>query len=273
MKRTRLKRLLLTATVALLVATAGCSGLTGDSADGTSDGPTDASGPGYGVAGADLDGKTLTGATGDAVESEGSFTLETESTITQTTGDQTQTSASETSLRVNLAADRGIRNRADTVEGSAGTQNRTTVVYTAGNVSYRKQTAGGQPRYDQQTGTAQQFGGIRPVDTERFAQNYTGIIDGFAWEQTGQGEVGGVAVTEYSLTGDPDKETLGLSANTTVEDAGGSLSVDSDGVVRQVDIAYTVITQGGSASIDATTTLSAVGSTSVEEPGWLSEAN
>ena len=268
MKRTRVKRLLLTATVALLVATAGCSGLTGD--DGTTD---DGSGAGYGAAGADLDGAALTAATGDAVEGGGSFTLETASTLTQSQNNQTRTVTSETSLRVELDDDRGIRNQTQTVESATDSQERTTVVYTSGNTSYRKQTAQGGTTYDRQNGTTQTFGAIQPVNTARFAQNYTGIVDGFSWEQSGSGEVGGVAVTEYSVTGEPDKETLGLGGNTTIEDASGTLSVDSDGVIRQADIDYTVVTAQGSASIDATTTLTQVGSTSVAEPGWLSEAN
>ena len=73
------------------------------------------------------------------------------------------------------------------------------------------------------------------------------------------------------MTGSPDTETLGLGGNATVEDASGTLSVDSDGVVRQAEIGYTVVTDRGTTSIDATTTLSQVGATTIEEPGWLSE--
>ena len=272
MRTTRLKRLLLTATVAVLVATAGCSGLTGG--DGTTDGTTDATnGSGYGVPGSELDGQTLTETTSDAIENAGSFTLETNSTLSATQSGQQRTSSSETSLRVNLDDDRGIRNRAQTIDGGSGSQAQSAVVYTDGNSSYRKQTAQGETTYDQQDGEPQSFGGIRPVNTDSFTQNYTGIIDGFSWEQTGSGEVGGVAVTEYSLTGSPDKETLGLGENTTIEESSGTLSVDSEGVVRKANIAYTVTTEQGSTSIDATTRLSNVGSTSIDEPGWLSETN
>jgi hypothetical protein len=272
MRTTRLKRLLLTAAVALLVATAGCSGLTGG--DGTADGTDDGTnGSGYDVSGSDLDGQTLTETTSDAIESEGSFTLETDSTLSATQNGQQQTSITETSLRINLDDDRGIRNRSQTIDGGSGSQAQSAVVYTDGNTSYRKQTTQGETTYDQQEGEPQSFGGIQPVNTDRFTQNYTGIVDGFSWEQTGSGEVGGVAVTEYSLTGSPDKETLGLGENTTIEGSSGTLSVDSEGVVRQINIAYTVTTEQGSSSIDATTTLTAVGSTTVEEPGWLSETN
>jgi hypothetical protein len=271
MRTTRLKRLLLTATVALLVATAGCSGLTGDDGtNGNGDGP---SGSGYDVSGADLDGETLTNATSDAVESGGSYTLETNSTVSATQNGQEQTSASETSLLVDLDGDQGIRNRTQTIERDSSSQTQVSTVYTDGNTSYRKQTTQGQTTYDQQDGSPSSVGGIRPVDTDGFTQNYTGIVDGFSWEQTGSSEVGGVAVTEYSLTGEPDKDTLGLGENTTVEEASGTLYVDGDGVIRQADIAYTVTTEQGSTSIDATTTLTAVGSTTVEEPGWLSEVN
>ncbi|MEF8785162.1 MAG: hypothetical protein V5A45_04455 [Haloarculaceae archaeon] len=267
MEQTRLRRLLLTATVALLVATAGCSGLTGD--DGNSDG---VSGSGYDVAGSDLDGQTLTDATSDTVESAGSFTVETTSTFTTSQGGQEQTSTSDSTLRVNLDDDRGIRNQTRTIDSGDGTREQSTVVYTDGSTSYRKQTAQGETSYDQQDGEPQSFGGIQPVNTTAFAQNYTGIVDGFAWEQSGSSEVDGVAVTEYSLTGEPDRDTLGLGENATIEDASGTLYVDSDGAVRQADIAYTVTTQQGTTSIDATTHLSNVGSTTVEEPSWLSEA-
>lgn len=269
MEQTRLRRLLLTATVALLVATAGCSSLTGGNGNGNGDG---ASGAGYDVAGADLDGQTLTTATSDSVESAGSFTVETTSTFTANQSGQEQTSTSDSTLRVNLDDDRGIRNQTQTIDTGDGTQEQSTVVYTDGTTSYRQQTAQGETSYDQQDGNPQSFGGIQPVNTTAFAQNYTGIVDGFSWEQSGSSEVDGVAVTEYSLTGEPDKETLNLGENATIENASGTLYVDSDGAVRQADIAYTVTTAQGTTSIDATTTLTNVGSTTVEEPGWLSEA-
>ncbi len=267
MEKTRLRRLLLTAIVALLVATAGCSSLTGGN-DGNGDG---ASGAGYDVSGADLDGQTLTDATSETVESAGSFTVETTSTLTSSQNGQEQASTSDSTLRVNLDDDRGIRNQTRTIDSGDGVQEQSTVVYTDGTTSYRQQTAQGETSYDQQDGEPQSFGGIQPVNTTAFAQNYTGIVDGFSWEQSGSSEVGDVAVTEYSLTGEPDKETLNLGENATIEDSSGTLSVDSDGVVRQADIAYTVTTEQGTTSIDATTTLSNVGSTTIEEPGWLSD--
>lgn len=267
MEKTRLRRLLLTAAVALLVATAGCSSLTGGN-DGNGDG---ASGTGYDVSGADLDGQTLTDATSDTIESAGSFTVETTTTFSSSQGGEERTSTSDSSLRVNLDDDRGIRNQTRTIDSGNGVQEQSTVVYTDGDTSYRKQTAQGETTYDQQDGEPQSFGGIQPVNTSAFAQNYTGIVDGFTWEQTGSSEVDGVAVTEYSLTGEPDKETLNLGENATIENASGTLYVDGNGAVRQADIAYTVTTAQGTTSIDATTTLLDVGSTTVEEPGWLSE--
>jgi len=269
MERTRLRRLLLTATVALLVATAGCSGLVGDDGNGNGDGDVD--GAGYDVAGSDLDGQTITDTTSSAVEDAGSFTVETDSAFTATQGGEEQTSASSSSLRVDLENDRGIRNQTQSFSTGNETQEQVSVVYTDGDTSYRKQTTQGETTYDQQEGPAQSFGGIQPVNTTAFSQNYTSIVDGFSWEQDGSGEVDGVAVTEYSLTGEVDKDALNLGENATVEDASGTLYIDGDGVLRQADIAYTVTTEEGTSSIDATTKLTDVGSTTVEEPAWLSE--
>jgi hypothetical protein len=259
MERTRLKRLLLPAMVALLVATAGCSALPGG----------DSEAAGYDVAGSELDGQTITDTTTEAVEDAGSFTIETSSTVTTSQGGAEQTGLS--TIQVDLDDDRGIRNQTQSYSTENQTQEQISVVYTDGSTSYRKQTVQGETTYDQQEGPQQSFTGIRPVNTTAFTQNYTSIVDGFSWEQDGSGEVDGVAVTEYSLTGEPDKDVLNLPENATVEDASGALYIDSDGVLRQADIAYTVTTERGTTSIDATTTLTDVGSTSVEEPGWLSE--
>lgn len=273
MEKTQLKRVLLTATVALLVATAGCSGLVGDDGTGNGNGDTGANGSGYDVNGSNLDGQTLTDTTAEVVESEGSFTVETSASFSMSQNGQEQSSASESSLRVNLDDDRGIRNQTQSVDTAGGTQQQISVVYTDGNTSYRKQTAQGNTTYDKQEGEPQSFGGVQPVNTSDFTQNYTGIVDGFSWETNGSSEVDGVAVTEYSLTGIADKQVLGADESTTIENASGTLYIDSEGVVRQAEISYTFATEQGSTSIDATTTLSDVGSTTVEEPDWLSEAS
>lgn len=276
MNSTTLRRVVLTALLALLVATAGCNGLGGDggtaspTAGGGDDGTPATTGSDYDVAGEELDGENLTDSTTTAVMDGGSYTTESTLTATTTQQGQEQTTTSNRTLRVDMDAGTGLREQSRTQAAAGDSQTQSVVVYTAGNTSYRKFGSGTQAQYDRQEGPPQQFGDIRPVNVTSFNENYTQIVDGFTWERNGTTTDQGTTVTTYSLTGVADKEILGLG-NATIEETSGALRVDGDGVLREVSVAYTA-TGNATTSVDLTTTVSDVGSTTVSEPDWTSQA-
>ena len=289
---TAIKRIGLVVVVSLLVATAGCSGLTGGDGAGTADTEETTTGPETetpagdgtptpdegqtqppgndnenGTAGADLDGATLAVVSAGAIEGSGSYTVETSRTLTVRQGGQVRKSTLDGTFRIDFEAGQGLREQTQSRNG----QERSVTVYTDGNGSYRKQEAGDEVSYDfQQSGSA---GDIDPVNVTGFTQNFTGIVDGFAWETAGTAEVDGATVTEYTLTGVADTGTLNLPTDATVDNATGTLLVDGDGVIREAAVSYDVhASDGSTTTLEATISFSDIGSTTVTEPDWLSEA-
>jgi hypothetical protein len=77
------------------------------------------------------------------------------------------------------------------------------------------------------------------------------------------------------LTADSAAPGLAGQIGTTVTNVtsyDGRLVVDQEGRIRQFDAVVAVELQGGTGTVDATMRLSAVGTTTVERPGWVSEA-
>jgi hypothetical protein len=262
MQTTAVRRVVLTVAVAALVATAGCSGLGG----------SDNGDVGYGVSGGDLDGGNLVSATDDAIGEAGSYTIEQQSTATGTQQGTEFTANSTTTTRVDLSAGQGLRESQRSQTTGGVKQAVSSTVYTDGETSYRQQEANGNVTYDTQTGSASGFGGIQPVNVTAFGQDYSQIVDAIAWEQDGTESVDGTTGTVYAATGVANESAFGANEGATVENVDASLLVDSDGVIRELSIAYTIESDGASTTVDVTVAITEIGSTSVSEPGWLSQA-
>lgn len=256
---------ILVVVVAALAATAGCTGGNGpgtatanNSTDGQTIEPME-----------QLNGSELTNATSAAAEDGGSYTVETDSYVLTNSSLGQSEGVTNTTTRVDFAADRGIRVSNQTSFGSP-TGNGSIVVYTDGNTSYQRINSSRGVSYSVQTGTGFQ---IQPVNTTAYTQNYTGLTDAFEYEANGTTTVDGTTVVRYDSTNLTDASVfVGTNSNATVSNSSNTLYVDDDGVVRRVDLSYTVSSEAGSSRIDLTSTLTDVGSTSVEEPGWLDEA-
>jgi hypothetical protein len=270
MEDTRLRGLVLTLGLALLVATAGCSSL-GLGGDGGSGGDG-AAGDGYSASGSELDGATLSDATAAAVQSAGSYTLNQSSSIVATQQGTEFTTEAELRTKVNFDAERGLREQQQRRSGGEQSREITSTVYTDGNTSYRQQEGGGNTSYDMQEGGASGISGINAVNVTGFNQNFTPIIDGLGWERTGSEEVDGVAVTRYDVTGIENESALGLGGSTTLTNVNGSMFVDGDGVTRQISLEYDAESGGSTSTLEVTITVSELGSTTVEEPDWVSKA-
>lgn len=225
-----------------------------------SDGGQNASTP----AGADLDPTRLNAATAAAVEEAGSFTVRTRArTVGQSARGRT-VSLSNSTTRVDLDSSQGIRSSNRSSVGLPFGQNATTVVYTANGTSYRQQTTSDGVNYSTQQGT----GAFRPVSVSSFNGNFALLTRGLVWTENGTRTIDGVTATRYTLrsvaeSGDPDAPA--------VTDARGTLLVD-DGVVRAAGYSIATASQRGSARTTFSYRLTDVGSTTVTEPDWTSEA-
>jgi len=243
----------LTAAIALLVLAAGCAG----SLDGESE-------TGYDANGSELDGATLTNQTTDAVESSGSYTLNSTARITGERQGQTVTSGTDEARQIEFESDRGVRSTDRTLSSDRGTQSVSAVVYTDGDTSYRRQNASGNVSYDVQEGGYSGAGSTTPVNTTDFDQNYTSFVDEFGWEHNGTDTVDGVTVTSYT--------TVQNGTSAGIRNASGRMLIDSDGVIRELTLSYTFIDAGSPTTIELSIVLSDLGSTTVEEPDWVSDA-
>jgi hypothetical protein len=263
MEKNAVRRVGLTVAVALLVGLAGCSGL-GLGGNGAGDG--------YGVSGDELDGTTLAESTAAGVESAGSYTTEQSSTVVGSQQGTEFTTEATTTTRVDFGAGQGFRESQQSQTSGDRSQEIATAVYTDGDTSYRQRTAGGNVTYDTQEGEPGGLGGVRPVNVTAFDQRYAPIVDGIAWEEDGTEQTDGATVTAYAATGVENESQLGIGGDTTVEGVNGSLLVDSEGIIRGISLDYNIEAGESTTSLDAEITLTGVGSTDVEEPEWLSEA-
>lgn len=253
MSQTNKRPVALTAAIALLAFTAGCAGFL----DGESD-------SGYEANGSELDGATLTNQTADAAESSGSYSLNLSKTLTAERQGETLTDRTDEEWRIDFESGTGIRSTEATQSVDGSDQSASVSVYTDGNTSYRRQNSSNGASYDMQEGGYSTAGGTAWVNTTEFVQNYTGYVDEFGWERNGTQTVDGVTVTQYAVTQNGTSAGLG--------NVSGQMLVDGDGVVRELTLNYTLTNASPSTRVDLSIVLSDVGSTTVEEPDWVSEA-
>lgn len=313
MNRPPIRRGLLVVAVVLLVAVAGCSGLSGTAtptADqsetstdtsanttatptpatdtetatpegGTADSPTPTDEPESdapdseleaNATGADLDGEELNDATAAAVEDAGSYTYaQNIFSVSETQRGQSRTQITRTT-QVDFEAGQGLRVSERAISSPQYNQNGTTTVYTENNTSYRERVTSEGTNYSTQEGEPTGFGGIVPVNTTGFNQNLSFVSDGVVWEENTTTTVDGDTVTRYDLAGVEDTSMFTRGSDARLTDIGGTLYVDEDDVIRQVSIGYSVETDSGTSSTQVQFTLTDIGSTTVEEPEWTSDA-
>jgi len=310
MNRPPIRRGLVVVAVVLLVALAGCSGLSGDTTptaeqsenatatptstpapdtetatpdDDVSQTPTEdsetnqsdtsASSPAANATGADLDGAALNDATATAVEDAGSYTFGSSSLSVSETQRGQSVSQATTTTRVDLDAGQGLRVSDRSFSSQQYNRNSTTTVYTEDNTSYRQRVTSRGTNYSTQEGEPTGFGGIYPVNVTSFNQNLTFVTDGLVWEENTTTTVDGDTVTQYELADIEDPAMFtGGSDDATLADAEGTLHVDDADVVRQISVRYSVAGDSSTASTQVQFTLADIGSTAVEEPDWTSEA-
>ncbi|PSP56753.1 hypothetical protein BRC82_01370 [Halobacteriales archaeon QS_1_67_19] len=251
MKRTAL----LMVAVGCLVALAGCSGAISDVGDTTTDDATtdDVEYP-AGVSENDTNVSALTAAHDRQLENR-SFTLEVNSTVNASTGNQT----------ITMTAAVGPDRDQVLVNGSA--RNQQVSAYMTDEKRYTRLTVGDrEPQYRVTERT--------PDQMQLFSGSFAGTtyLDRFAAEAnftpTDVRTVDGT--TLIVLEADGSNATDTERANVTDYEA--TLLVDEDGVVHSATVDVSAARDGQQIRTRFSMNVSAIGETTVEEPDWLDEA-
>lgn len=238
--------------VAALVLTAGCSA--GGFLGGGDDDGDDSGIEPYTESGGDLTGEMLNDSHTEAIESAGSYTLESNVSLT----------GEDSSLVQNASGQVDLENdRQYVVQFASLFGNQTIYRYTADNTTYQRvEPESGETQYDTTQGGQITSPAIN-----------TDNVDAFEWEQQGTETHEGVDVTRYEATGVANYSALPTDAGEgNVSDFSATLLVSADGVMHEYNVGYTQESSGSTQQVSLRYAASDVGSTTVEEPGWLDEA-
>ncbi len=105
---------------------------------------------------------------------------------------------------------------------------------------------------------------------------YVSIIDGGNWTQQGTESFEGTTVTRYTVNGTDAFDASSLAAAgapaPNVTDFEATMLVTADGTIRKLAFTFEAVAQGQPITVTNDLVVSDVGSTTVEQPGWLDEA-
>jgi hypothetical protein len=243
--------------VALLIGLAGCNtGGTGGAPE-----PMD-----------DLDGAELNNATSAAVQDAGSYTSTTDSEFVANGSEGETRSTATSTTKVDFENERGIRTATQSISGPTLEQSSERAVYTDGDTSYRRQNSSQGVTYDTQEGEPSGFGDIRPVNVTGFNQNFTFLTDAFEFEPNGTATIDGTETRRYDSTNLTDNSAFAGSGDATVQSASSTVYLGPDNAVRQITLEYALESDGQTSETSVTLNITDLGSTTVEEPDWISEA-
>lgn len=220
----------------------------------------------------DIDGQQLSNATAQTIQDAGSYTRQTTTMARTNTSLSASQNQQNVTLRVDLASDRGIRSTNQSLTRGGTTQTASRSVYTDGNTSYRQTNFRGNTTYETQTGQPRTRGGIRPVNVTRFDSGFAPIVDAVSWDPNGTETVSGTETIKYTATNVTDPRTLTGRSNVTLSNVSGALWLDQNDVVRKFEISYTLGADGETRTTSTELSITNIGSTTVTEPGWVSQA-
>jgi hypothetical protein len=213
----------------------------------------------------------LYNATTQTIEDAGSYTSNMSRVQTGETGNSTTLVQTNTTRRVDFTADKGILITDESVETPQFSQNITISAYTDENGSYSRQMVSDIPSY--RTSTGSDRAGFRTVNISRAELNPLTVINAFEWEPTnGTEEVNGVSTLRYTSTNVTNPILVAGAPREDIANTQASVWLDGTDTVQKLTYSYTVQTDRQNETVESTFVLSDVGSTSVSEPGWVSEA-
>ena len=259
MRQNMRRKILIAVGVALLVAVAGCN----TSADVN---PTPTDDP------ATEQTMDWHNATASAVGEAGSYTLHVNSSSDTSGPDGENVVVTNETSRVDLASDLGVRTTGQTFSRAGQRRTSTTTVYTENKTSYRQLNASQGVSYSRQTGSAEGYGAIQPVNVSGYSGNFSVIAESFEWAKRGTATIDDTETVRYTSTNLTDSSALLEREDVTVSNASATSYVSDDGVVRRLSLEYTLQQNDTTTQFELTHRLSDIGSTAVEEPEWIAKA-
>lgn len=246
-----MRRQLAALLVVALVAVAGCAGGSGPGTDGADGDP---------IYEPPLDAVAISDGHVDALTDAGSYTIE--SNATQESPARNQTTETSGVVRGDMAS--------GAVFSKTETSQRTVELYASGDgTSYQRFAAGDQTQYRNASGQA--------GNATQYARNtVSSFVNLFDFTYAGTEDVDGVTVHVYEVEGAASVNTSSPAFaqlnQSNIDEASATMHVDEDGVVRLAGYEVTVTVQDRTQSIETTQRFTALGSTEVAEPDWLSDA-
>lgn len=144
-------------------------------------------------------------------------------------------------------------------------------LYTAGNTSYQRSQYGNQTQVARTDRSVNVTAAVRGSSTLEIF-----ISHNVTYEQVGTETFDGDEVMRYEAEGvDKLSEEFRNSTgeNLTVTDFSATLLLDGEGRVRKFSADFSFTRNGETSNTTFVTTVTDVGSTDVEEPDWVSQAN
>lgn len=210
-----------------------------------------------------------------SLEEAGSYTAVIVETTRSQYQSETQELTSNRTYRVNLDDNRTLAFAVTSGASSTGVPNElNSTIYTDGGISYTRLSNGNDTQYfaqdySESSLTAEQTPSVGAIQDPLLLVT---MFDG--WEAQELTTVNGASVRRYTATDVAPQEDR--SALTTANITGGSAAIyiDAEGTIRSVEANYTrqFSVADSSTETEVSYTLDDIGVTTVEEPGWTSEA-
>ena len=209
------------------------------------------------------------------LEEAGSYTAVIVETTRSQYQSETQELTSNRTYRVNLEDNRTLAFAVTSGTSSAGTPNEfNSSIYTDGAISYTRLSNGNDTQYFAQNYsesglTATQTPSVGTVQDPLLLVT---MFDG--WEAQELTTVNGVSVRRYTATDVAPQEDRSALTTANITDGSAALYIDAEGTIRSVEANYTrqFSVADASTETEVSYTLDGIGATTVEEPGWTSEA-
>jgi hypothetical protein len=242
-----------------------------DADDGMDDGDGSDADDGSDSAG---DGLSVTADHTEALRNAGSFTSSLNITSTTTQNGTDSTTGIELDVMIDQGGDRGYINQ--TIGSRLGDINAES--YTAGEETFQRSSSPFGTQYFYGT-EPYADSNVTPVNVTSAGVGGEQLLFGagnLTWTEEGSDTRDGVDVTHYSVSDADAIEQAGgqLAPNaTSIDSVSVDAYVDGDGIVREMSWSFSGIDQNGNEfDFESTYRTTDVGSTTVEEPGWLDEA-
>jgi hypothetical protein len=213
----------------------------------------------------------LDNATAQTIEAAGTYTSQLNRTQTRQTSNGTSSIQTTEVRRVDLTAGQGLLTTNESVDTPQFSQNISISIYTGENGTYGRQLVNDVPSY--RTSDGSDGAPIRSINTSSPELESLSTIAAFEWEPTNETEdITGVETLRYTSTNATDPILVAGVPRADIESVQAEVWLDGTDTVRKFSYSYSIQTDRLNKSAESTFVLSDIGSTTMSEPRWLSEA-